>query len=288
MRSLATLALTLAVAARASRAQPLDVVTTDPPVRDTLHRAAFAELALSSGGSRMNGFLLIAEGEGPHPLVVLLHGYPGNERNLDVAQALRRAGTNVLYFDYRGNFGSGGTFSFANAQGDVAAALRWARTADTARTYRIDPNRIALVGHSMGGWLALLGAARDPRIACVAGIEFAEMTEGATDTSFASYTRWLTAPGGPLRGDPRAMLATLAAHAADWKLTAHAAAIATRPVLLLDNDQNPDHDDLVAALRAAKAPRLTELVWATDHAFDDMRVQLSRAIVDWTRSACGF
>jgi uncharacterized protein len=264
-----------------------DPVTADPAPRDTLFPATFAELALSSAGSRMNAFMLVAQGEGPHPLVVLLHGYPGNERNLDVAQALRRAGSNVLYFDYRGSWGSGGTFSFANAQADVAAAVRWARQADSARAYRVDPRRVALVGHSMGGWLAALGAAADPSIACVGILEVGDMAQEGADTSFTTYTRWLTSPGGPLRGDARAMTASLRAHP-EWKLVPNAPKIASRPILLLDNDQNPYHADFAEALRSAGAKRLTEHVWETDHSFNDMRVELTRTVVSWVRSGCGF
>ena len=48
------------------------------------------------------GMMLGANGQGPHPTIVLLHGFPGNEKNLDLAQSLRRAGYNVLFFHYRG------------------------------------------------------------------------------------------------------------------------------------------------------------------------------------------
>ena len=44
--------------------------------------------------------------------VILLHGFPGNERNLDLAQAIRRSGWNAVFFHYRGAWGSGGVFSF--------------------------------------------------------------------------------------------------------------------------------------------------------------------------------
>jgi pimeloyl-ACP methyl ester carboxylesterase len=287
-----TMQTRLALLASACLATPLaaqrfDPVASDPAPRDTLYPAGFAELALTSGGARLNAFMLLAQGEGPHPLVVLLHGYPGNERNLDVAQALRRAGTNVLYLDYRGSWGSGGTFTFANAQADVAAAVRWARRADTARVYRVDPRRVALVGHSMGGWLAALGAAADPSVACVGILEVGDMAEEGADTSFVTYTRWLTAPGGPLRGDARAMASSARAHP-EWKLVPNAAKIASRPILLLDNAENPYHADFASALRQAGARRLTEYVWETSHSFDDMRVELTRTVVSWTKSACGF
>jgi pimeloyl-ACP methyl ester carboxylesterase len=286
-RLLAALALLAA-----GRLGAQDPVTADVAVRDTVYPAALEEVAIPSGGARMNGLLLLAQGAGPHPLVVLLHGYPGAERNLDVAQALRRAGTHVLYFTYRGAWGSGGTFSFANAQADVAAALRWARGAEVARRFRLDARRVALIGHSMGGWLAMLGASSDPGVTCVGGIEFADMVVGMgaareADSAFAEYTRWLTAPGGPLRADPRALVASLRAHP-EWELARHAPRLAARPVLLLDADFNPFHDEMVEALRVSGARRLTEMTWPTDHSFNDRRVELARAVVGWVREGCGF
>jgi hypothetical protein len=53
------------------------------------HPASTTELTINSHGKRMSGFIYLAAGEAPHPTVLLLHGYPGNEKNLDLAQALR-------------------------------------------------------------------------------------------------------------------------------------------------------------------------------------------------------
>ena len=286
-------ALAIPLLAASLGAQVRDPVVADRAASDSLHPAALEEVAITSGGARMNGMMLIADGAGPHPLVVLLHGYPGNERNLDVAQALRRAGSNVLYFNYRGAWGSGGSFSFANAQADVAAALRWARTPDVAKQMRVDPRRIALVGHSMGGWLAMLGAASDANVACAGGIDFADMVVGhgagvtrESDSAFTAYTRWLTAPGGPLRADARPLVASLRAHP-EWALARHAPRLAGRPLLLVSIEENPYHNDFVNALRGAGAERLTAHVWPTDHSFNDRRVELARTVVGWVRNECG-
>ena len=97
---------------------------------------------------------------------MFLHGYPGNERNLDLAQAVRRAGLNALYFNYRGSWGSAGTFSWANILEDANAAVQFLRSTEVSKRHRIDPNRIILIGHSVGGWTALTSAAADQKIAC--------------------------------------------------------------------------------------------------------------------------
>ena len=273
-----------------------DPVTMDPPVRDSAFPARMAELALESGGARLNAILYVAAGRGPHPIVLLLHGNPGNERNLDLAQAIRRAGYSVLFFNYRGSWGSGGTFSRTHALEDVRAALRWARSGATAERFRVDTARTALVGHSMGGWLALMTAAADPTVKCVAGLDsrntgmYARMLQSnrSADSAAIVATDSLTAPGGPYRaeGGGAALVSEMKANADRWDLTAHATALSDRPVLLVSSVFRADHDGLVTALNRVGARRLTSLTWDTDHSFSDRRIALARIVVDWLRSSC--
>ena len=87
--------------------------------------ASIVELTISSNGDRMSGIAYLAAGKEPHPTILLLHGYPGNEKNLDVAQAMRRKGWNVVFFHYRGAWGSEGEFSIINAEQDVQNVLQY-------------------------------------------------------------------------------------------------------------------------------------------------------------------
>lgn len=275
-------------------AQSRDPIAADPVVRDPASPPSMDELAFESGGSRINGFIYLAQGKEPHPTVVLLHGYPGNERNLDLAQAMRRAGMNVLYFNYRGSWGGGGEFSFANAQEDVATAVRWLRSPELVKRYHIDPARIALVGHSMGAWLALLGAAADSGVKCAGSIELGDLSrlwkrahaDSSSLREMTGYDDWLTQPGGPLHADARALEASLDANAERWDVTTHARELAPHTLLLIENDHNADHAPLVAALGTAGAKHVTAEVWKTDHSFSDRRIALSRAVVGWLERSC--
>src|SRR5215210_8086582 len=118
-----------------------DPGTTDPVHVDTAYPPRAAELAIQSQGSRLNVLLYVAAGKGPHPTVILLHGFPGNERNGDLAQAFRRAGMNALVFSYRGAWGNGGTFSFAHALEDVQSAIKYMRSDSNAAAFGLEPRR---------------------------------------------------------------------------------------------------------------------------------------------------
>ncbi len=271
----------------------------DPAAVDPAFPPSLSKVTIESGGSALHGSLYVANGPGPHPTVILLHGYPGNERNLDLAQALRRAGMNALFFNYRGTWASGGEFTLAHALEDAAQAVAQARSRDWAKAYRADPTRVALVGHSFGGWVGAITAAGDARLAglaFLAGADFGRF--GRRASRDAQGRAWLESFLRPpmdgdspiVRGDARRMVADMIRGAEAWSVADRAPALAGRPLLLVAGARDTivpkaeHHDRLVEALRAAKAPRLTELVFDDDHVFSAHRVELARRLIDWLRA----
>ena len=82
-----------------------------------------------------------------------------------LAHALADAGFLVLRYDKRGIGQSGGrieTAGFAEYAEDLRAAVKF-----VADRKDVDPKRIAVLGHSEGGAIALVAAARDKRIAAL-------------------------------------------------------------------------------------------------------------------------
>src|SRR5579863_1312526 len=132
-------------------APPIPSSVISDPAPDPDHPPRSAQVLVPSHGLGMNGLFYLAGGAGPHPTLVLLHGFPGNEQNLDLAQAIRRAGWNVLTLHYRGSWGSQGTFSIAHAVEDGDAAVAFLRRPEVAAKFGIDPSRMVMGGHSMGG-----------------------------------------------------------------------------------------------------------------------------------------
>lgn len=118
-------------------------------------------LNLDSHGSRIFGRLLLPDffdKESRCPVVLMLHGHPGGDKNLDIGEALRANGYAVAVISYRGVWGSHGDYLLTHNIEDVIATVDFLR--EKAADYRLDPNRVYLFGHSMGGFSALNAMAR--------------------------------------------------------------------------------------------------------------------------------
>ena len=258
------------------------------------------ELALTSHGSRINGLVYLAAGAGPHPVMLFLHGYPGNERNLDLAQAVRRAGYDAVFIDYRGNWGSGGTFSFSNSLRDVDAVLAWIRSPDAVAKYHFDTSRIAIVGHSFGGWLALTTGAHERASVCVAGL--AAWNVGWAAARFADHpderkayvedTNGYTADGGPFKARTSDLVAEMTAHATPWNYLNQSGALKAHATFLASASRDsPDEDPamhakLAASLKQSGSARVTSLTFDDDHPFSVHRIELADALITWLNGDC--
>ena len=94
----------LLISSITAQAQISDSIVLKDLVWDKTAPAGMTELTIPSGNSKLAGFIYKANGAQKHPTLLLLHGFPGNERNLDLAQVVRAHGWNVIYFDYRGSW----------------------------------------------------------------------------------------------------------------------------------------------------------------------------------------
>jgi acetyl esterase/lipase len=105
--------------------------------------------------------LRVPSGDGPHPVVVLVHGgcfktYGSVADLAAMGDALKARGVATVNVEYRRLDQRGG--GWPTTYTDVGTAVDFLRT--LAVPYRLDLNRVVLVGHSAGGHLAMWAAAR--------------------------------------------------------------------------------------------------------------------------------
>ena len=267
---------------------------SDPPPEQPL--AAVVELTIESSGERLPGHAYLAAGPGPHPTVVLLHGFPGNERNLDLAQRFRRAGFNSVFFHYRGAWGAEGSYSIGGQQEDVAAVLRHLRA--RAGELRVDPERLTLLGHSLGGFTAL-AAGRREAVACVGAMAPANpalyravATDGRVtlEPRISAYADSLFMLAGFDAGVMRAELA--AAPAGEVDTRTFGPGLVGRSVMLVggERDQATPLDSVFRPIaeRYAAVPGLAlrSVVLDDDHSFSGSRLRLGRLLLEWLEADC--
>jgi dipeptidyl aminopeptidase/acylaminoacyl peptidase len=141
-------------------------------------------------GQVVHGFLVHPDGDGPHPVLVRVHGGP---HSIDMDRwdpdllAPVDAGMVVAMVNYRGSSGFGrawrdaltGDPGFPELE-DVLAGLD-----DLVARGIADPARVVLSGRSWGGYLALLGAGRHPErwVAAFAGVPVADYVTAYEDES---------------------------------------------------------------------------------------------------------
>lgn len=254
------------------------------PISDKAHPAAMAVVSIPSGKALINGVVYIAAGPGPHPTVVLCHGLPGNEKNLDLAQAMRRAGWTVVTFNYRGSWGSPGDYRFAQNLEDADAVLAFARDPANAAKLRIDPRRLVIMGHSMGGWVAGLTAAHDRQLIGAAMISAGNMGwlgKLPRDQAVkALRSNGMEALAGTT---PELMADEIIANIDRFDFVRAAPQLAKTNLLVLTSDDGlaPMSNALSAAIAKAGGTSSKAVHVATDHSWSDARIRLQTEILNW-------
>jgi acetyl esterase/lipase len=209
---------------------------------------------------------------------------------MDLAQALRRAGWAELTFHYRGSWGSEGSFSIDHVLEDADAVTAFARGAGKA--WNIDPARIVLMGHSMGGLAAahatagapdrmatVLIAPWDPSILAtlLRPLPVAEREASARD-------RWGDVSHGRLTGiTAQEIAAQIVDHGERWRLADSAPTAANRPLLIVTaaRDLASSQAGGLKDALTARQGRFDTVQLDSNHSFEDHRIALESLILTW-------
>lgn len=144
-------------------------ITAGSPKETALARK-IAITYTASDGRRVHGFVLLPPGvdAANAPLIAQVHGGPINHFRAGydgVAQFLANRGYVVFQSNFRGSTGHGRAYTFASngdygngrVQQDIVDGVRWLLAQGIG-----DRARVGIVGHSFGGYSALLGLTFQP------------------------------------------------------------------------------------------------------------------------------
>ena len=266
-----------------------DPSCTDPSFPPEMHPLFIEE--------RLLGLIYLADGKGPHKTLVLLHGFPGNEKNQDLAHTLRRAGFNVLVFHYAGSWGSRGDYSFGQAYRDLETVRRALEEESFALNHRIDRENIYLAGHSVGGFLTLLAARNGmdfQGFAVLAPYNLSAQAERIHSQEEGAYRETLDLfQGGmpPLNGTtPEILIEEILGKRGEWNFFADDSAYEGEKILLvvatLDEVAHPRIHQWPISEMIKRLPRPGNVVsLSCSHDFSEKRVTLAQTLCEWLRGS---
>lgn len=225
------------------------------------------------------------------PTVVLCHGFPGFEKNGDIAHALCRAGFNVMCFSYRGAWGSQGEFTFSNVIVDTCKAVRYVLSSEFPLLELIDKNAVVIIGHSMGGFAALMASARLPEVKNVISIAGWNIGRNACVSRSSSDVKArvdsILAGAFVLNGTSIAALwDEMYQYEDEFELCGIAQRIKDKKILLIaaenDKDTPPElnHLPLLKSFRESNV-NVDERWFDSEHSFSGKRLELIETIIEW-------
>jgi len=248
---------------------------------DITSPARSTELFIPSGNSQIAGLIYSANGLQKHPTLLLLHGYPGNERNLDIAQIVRSHGWNVIYFDYRGSWGSQGKFSFKNSVEDVVNVVAFCNKYQDS--LKIDTSNIVLFGHSMGGWVVLKALQELPTIK--KGFALSTWNIGDYYKNVSTEKEMLRLANDPngvgkyfvLNTSLKDLYTPVLQDQTYFNLLNDAKSLANKQIIMIDEHEK--NSQLAAKMKESNKSYFDYSVWQTDHVFTNKRASLINMVI---------
>lgn len=271
--------------------QNFDPVNQDPQY-DAKYPASMPLVLFESKGSKLLGTMFVTAGEGLHPTIILMHGFPGNEFNHDLAHVFRRQGFNVLIFHYRGCWGSEGDYSWKHLIEDADSAIQFLRTDFAREKYRVDTDKIILAGYSMGGFAALYSSLFHndiKNVISIAGFNsgaFGEVIENNKDIFDYSLQTIDFSINFVRNTSAEKLLNQYIANKKEWNFLNHIDKLSKKNLLLIGAKYDMTaplyihHEPLVEKLKKLNSKTETYIL-ESGHSFADRRIELARIISNW-------
>jgi dipeptidyl aminopeptidase/acylaminoacyl peptidase len=241
------------------------------------------DVSIPCEGVRLLGRLYRPNDESVYPAVAICHGYPGDAKNMDLAEELALNDVAVLVFYYMGAWGSGGEFRLTNLAPSTSAAVEYLKSLDF-----IDLDRVGLISLSMGAVPLTKCMSAEP------SLKTGVLMSPASDLKPWSQEQYLDSivpvflkmaegkltgwTAENLRQDIRAAASEL--NPIETVREIHAPLM----VVLGTNDTVTAPPDIRRLYEAANEPKKLVEIEGADHEFSEHRIPLQKAVIDWVSS----
>lgn len=234
-------------------------------------------LVISINQDSISAYALIAKGAELKETIILLHGLPGNEKNLDLAEKLRQDGKNVIYFNYRGSWGSQGQFLYSNCLEDVSKVIDYLTNDMTSRKLRIKKDSFCLLGHSLGGGIAVLHGMKDNRVKKIVALSSfnagQELNKDSSIDELKGFQKYLNKQF-MLNIDSEKFISDILNHYISWNLMFVNSYELEKPLIFID--ENKRNEYWIKNINNSEY-----LILDSDHSFSDKRNELGIEIIKW-------
>lgn len=246
--------------------------TLNAQISENKFPATSEEITIVIENDSIAAFAMLASGEEKKETVLLLHGLPGNERSLDLAQELRRDGKNVVYFNYRGSWGSQGEFLYSNCLEDVTKVIDFFNDPENSEKYRVKQNSFILFGHSLGGGIALLIGAKDKRVRKIGS--FSPNPLGSAPQELLDWVYNYTKTLFMLNINPDEFYNEIIENKDLYNPLSYKTELSKKDILIFDEDTRN-------RVWIEKVGNIEYILMETDHSFSDKRLELIAKVKEW-------
>ncbi len=273
---LSLLVLVLLASCQSSQKEPASNAFLDFE-NDPEAPAVNRELLIPILGDTVAGYAFIANGAEPKETIILAHGFPGNDNQFDLAQSIRRAGKNVIHFNYRGTWGSQGELLYSNELKDIDQIIKYLCLPENAERLRIQTDGFTVLGRSYGGGLALIAGSQNDkvkRIISISGTNYGEIVEPYDHIDSLSFFRPYMKRQVMINVDIDKFLQDMIDNKEAFNVVTYKQQLSKKEVLIIeDSDRNLSWINQLEGVELVKLP--------SDHGFVNRRIQMIETVVTW-------